>query len=177
MVYTPHHPITPSPLNFQTFNPTTTDTPYTSTPPPTTPPPSPPHPTTHIRSTIFPQRSHPLALLARECHHPLLLTPPSHHLPTCRYSHSRHIRRQFSRYRSHTTTPTGMYSTLSMGMRLATAMASSTSNFDIYTGFPPPTPPAAPCVHGGVLQGRVEGRAGPLEAFRSFSDVIQHPHP
>jgi len=32
-------------------------------------------------------------------------------------------------------------------------------------------------MHDGVLQGRVEGREGPLEAFRSFLYAIQHPHP
>ena len=32
-------------------------------------------------------------------------------------------------------------------------------------------------MHGGVVQERMEGREGPLEAFRSFSEAIQHPDP
>ena len=32
-------------------------------------------------------------------------------------------------------------------------------------------------MHGGVVQERMEGCEGPLEAFRSFSEAIQHPDP
>ena len=72
--------------------------------------------------------------------------------------------------------PPRMYSTLSMGMRLATTIASSASDFDFYTSHTH-THTHHSTSHDGVVQGRVEGREGALEAFRSFSESIQHPGP
>ena len=73
--------------------------------------------------------------------------------------------------------PPRMYSTLSMGMRLATAIASSASEFDFYTPLTPTPTPAHSTSHDGVVQGRVEGREGSLGAVLSFSESIQHPDP
>jgi len=67
--------------------------------------------------------------------------------------------------------PPRMYSTLSMGMRLATTIASSASDFDFYTSH---THTHHSTSHDRVVQGRVEGREGSLEAFRSFSESIEH---
>ena len=71
-----------------------------------------------------------------------------------------------------------MYSALSMGMRLATTIASSASDFDFYTSHTHThTHTHHSTSHDGVVQGRVEGREDSLEAFRSFSESIQHPGP
>ena len=114
-----------------------------------TPPPHPPPPTTlttpphqAYQESHLPSEKPPRAPACQGVPPPATSQPPSHHLPTCSgmYAHSRHIRRQCSRYWSHTTTPAGMYLALSMGMRLATAMALSTSNFDTYTADTHPQP-------------------------------------
>jgi hypothetical protein len=57
-----------------------------------------------------------------------------------------------------------MYSSLSMGLGLATAMASSAPKFEVYTTDTLPTPHHT-TRHHGVVQEPVEGRESPLEVF------------
>jgi hypothetical protein len=55
-------------------------------------------------------------------------------------------------------------------------MALSALNFDLYTLIPHQHHPQQPSMVG-VVQERVQGREGPLGAFRSFAEAIQHPDP